>query len=573
MTRRRVALGAALFFLNVSLTFENVWPTPAITWRGRLSLELALSVLVMALIACGRPPEARPNTSGRAPGRQASPAKNSQFSAIPARIARLPGACCFSDTLLASKTLGWFSALWTLLVVGRYAEVTAPALYGRDVNLYWDLRFIPDVVAMGTRVAPLWLIVVCLAAAGSVLAMLCVLIRAAWFTIAAATGEWQQRRLLIVTCALVTLACAIQQVRGGSPSESAFAVPVTLTYARQVRFVAQAISGSAAVGASPAMDSDLSRVRGADVFLVFIESYGAVSFDRREIAERLAAARTQLETAARAGNRDAVSAYVESPTFGGSSWLAHLSLLSGIDVRDPRTNAQLMTERRNTLVRVFAQRGFRTVALMPGLRQSWPEGVFYGFDEIYGAGRLAYRGPEFGWFSIPDQYSLERLDALEVSRSPRAPLFVFFPTLSTHFPFNPTPPYQPDWPRMTTERPYDGPAIVRAYAREPDWMNFMPGYVDAMSYDLTTLAGYLERHTNQDLVMILLGDHQPPALVTGQGASWDVPVHVITSRTSIRERLLARGFRPGFTPDRPPLARMHALLPILIEAFGDPWER
>jgi Sulfatase len=571
MTRRRVALGAALLFLNVSLTFENVWPTPAITWHGRLSLELALSVLVMALIARGRPLGARPNNSERAPGRLASPAKNRHFSAIPARVARRLGACCcFSDTLLASKTLGWFSAVWTLLVVGRYAEVTAPALYGRDVNLYWDLRFIPDVVAMGTRVVPLWLIVVCLAAAGSVLAMLCVLIRAAWLTIAAATGDWRQRRLLIVASALVTLSCAIQQGRGHSPSESAFAVPVTLTYARQVRFVAQVISGSAAVGASPAMDSDLSRVRGADVFLVFIESYGAVSFDRREVAERLAAARTQLETAARAGNRDAVSAYVESPTFGGSSWLAHLSLLSGIDVRDPRTNAQLMTERRNTLVRVFARRGFRTVALMPGLRQSWPEGVFYGFDEIYGAGRLAYRGPEFGWFSIPDQYSMERLDALEVSRSPRAPLFVFFPTLSTHFPFNPTPPYQPDWPRMTTERPYDGPAIVRAYARQPDWMNFMPGYVDAMSYDLTTLAGYLERHTNQDLVMILLGDHQPPALVTGQGASWDVPVHVITSRTSIRDRLLARGFRPGFTPDRPALARMHALLPILIEAFGDP---
>jgi hypothetical protein len=526
MTRRSIALGAALLFLNASITFENVWPTPAITWRGKLSLELAISVLVMALAARGR--------------------------------------------LLPAKTIGWFSAVWTLLVAGRYAEVTAPALYGRDVNLYWDLRFIPDVVAMATRVAPPWLIVVCVAAAGSVLALLYVLVRAALFTIAAATGDWRQRRLLIVASALVTLAFAGQQVRGRGPGESAFAVPVTVTYARQVRFVAQAISGSEPVGASPAMGSDLSRVRGADVFLVFIESYGAVSFDRPEIAERLAAARTRLETAVRAGNRDAVSAYVESPTFGGSSWLAHLSLLSGIDVRDPRTNARLMTERRDTLVRVFARRGFRTVALMPGLRQSWPEGVFYGFDELYGARRLAYRGPEFGWFSIPDQYSLERLDALEVSRSPRAPLFVFFPTLSTHFPFNPTPPYQPDWPRMATERPYDGPAIVRAYAREPDWMNFTPGYVDALSYDLTTLAGYLERHTNPDLVMILLGDHQPPALVTGQGASWDVPVHVITSRTSIRERLLARGFRPGFTPERPSLARMHALLPILVEAFGDP---
>jgi hypothetical protein len=527
MTRRSIALAAALLFLNASLTFENLWPTPAITWRGRLSLELAISILAIALLVARR-------------------------------------------QRVGSKALGCFSALWTLLIVGRYAEVTAPALYGRDVNLYWDLRFIPDVVAMATRVAPLWLIVVCAAAAGSVFVLLYVLVRAASRTIAAATRDRRQRRFLVVGAGIVSLVFAELQVRGRNPSESAFAMPVTVTYARQLRFVAEAISGSAPVAGSPAIDSDLSRVQGADVFLVFVESYGAVSFDRREIAEPLAAARTRLETAARAGNRDAVSAYVESPTFGGSSWLAHVSLMSGIEVRDPRTNARLMTERRDTLVRVFARRGFRTVALMPGLRQSWPEGVFYGFDEMYGARQLAYRGPEFGWFSIPDQYSLEQLDALEVNRSPRPPLFVFFPTLSTHFPFNPTPPYQPDWPRMATERPYDGPAIVRAYARQPDWMNFTPGYVDALSYDLTTLAGYLERHTGRDLVMIMLGDHQPPALVTGQGASWDVPVHVITGRASIRERLLARGFGRGFTPRRPALTRMHALLPILMDAFGDP---
>ncbi|MFL6278707.1 MAG: sulfatase-like hydrolase/transferase, partial [Vicinamibacterales bacterium] len=268
--------------------------------------------------------------------------------------------------------------------------------------------------------------------------------------------------------------------------------------------------------------------------------------------------------------RGAVSAYVESPTFGGSSWLAHITLMSGVDVRDQRTNARLMTEHRDTLVRAFARRGFRTVALMPGLRQSWPEGGFYGFDDIYGAARLAYRGPEFGWFSIPDQYSLERLDQLEVSRTPRAPLFVFFPTLSTHFPFNPTPPYQTDWTRVATEHPFDGPAIVRAYARQPDWVNFTPGYVDALSYEMATFAGYLQKHRDRDMVMILVGDHQPPALVSGRGASWDVPVHVIAKQRSILDRLIARGFHRGLRPERPTLGRMHALLPMLLDSFGDP---
>ena len=56
----------------------------------------------------------------------------------------------------------------------------------------------------------------------------------------------------------------------------AFATPVTQTYARQARLVIDARSGSKSLGASPPMDADLALVRGADVFLIFIESYGAI---------------------------------------------------------------------------------------------------------------------------------------------------------------------------------------------------------------------------------------------------------------------------------------------------------
>jgi hypothetical protein len=228
-----------------------------------------------------------------------------------------------------------------------------------------------------------------------------------------------------------------------------------------------------------------------------------------------------------------------------------------------------MTAERDTLARVFGRRGFRTVGLMPGLRQSWPEGVFYGFSEIYGAERLDYRGPEFGWFAIPDQYSLARFDALEDDRGSTAPRFVFFPTISTHFPFSPTPPYQPDWRRITTHRPYDGPDIVHAYARQPDWTDFAPGYVDAMTYDYDVLSGYLRQHSDRDLVMVVLGDHQPPAAVSGERAPWDVPVHVIASRAAVLDRLRAAGFGAGLTPTRPAIGHMHTLLPVLLHAFGD----
>ncbi len=34
--RRLAAVAAALLLLNAAVTFENIWPTPAITWRGGL---------------------------------------------------------------------------------------------------------------------------------------------------------------------------------------------------------------------------------------------------------------------------------------------------------------------------------------------------------------------------------------------------------------------------------------------------------------------------------------------------------------------------------------------------------
>ena len=206
---------------------------------------------------------------------------------------------------------------------------------------------------------------------------------------------------------------------------------------------------------------------------------------------------------------------------------------------------------------------------MPGLRQRWPEGVFYGFDEIYGADRLDYRGPEFGWFAIPDQFSLARFDALEAAASVAGRRFMFFPTISTHFPFSPTPPYQPDWPRMLDPTAVRRPRRSCERTLRSPTGPIRPRLRRAMTYDIDVLAGYLREHADRDLVMIVLGDHQPPAAVSGEGASWDVPVTSLPAARRCSTDFCRLGFTPGLTPARHPIGRMHQLLPKLLDAFGD----
>ena len=525
------ALAVSLFILNASLTFENVWPTLKIRWGSALSLELALCVLLLAV-------------AHRWAGR------------------------------LARRVL---PVLWVVLVAGHYLDVTAPGLYGREFNLYWDSRHLGNVAAMLGRDAPWWQIAGVAGATGLAIGVAYALARLTIGQLAAAVADRGARLLLGSIAGAVSLLCAVQ-LWGGLPIAVAVADPVTPAYVRQARFVLATLGPGAAaprLGPSPALDASLQGLGGADVFVIFVESYGAVAYETPAIASALADSLSDFEAAIGETDREVVSAYVESPTFGGSSWLAHLSLLSGVEVRDEYAYTSLMASRRETMVTNFARRGYRTVALLPGMRQAWPEGAFYGFDIIYGRDLLEYQGPRFGWWSIPDQYALAKLDALEVDRPSRAPVFVVFPTSTTHAPFGPVAPYQPDWSRVLTQDAYDQPDVERAMAAVPDLTNLGPSYTKAMAYEFVSLAGYL-REQRDGRLMIVVGDHQPPAAVTGPGAPWRVPVHVIGptgARGQVLDRLIDHGFRPGVAPRLPSIGGMHALVPMLLDAFDAPVDR
>ena len=520
------ALVASLIVLNASLTFDNVWPTPTITWGHTLSFELAVCILFLAAAH--------------------------RWAAWAARRV-LP-------------------AIWIVLVAGHYLDVTAPGLYGRDFNLYWDSQHLGNVAAMLARAAPWWQIATIAGVAVLAAALAHLVARLAFSRVAPAVEHGGSRLVLGSLAAIAVVMFAGQQLSSRFPAPVAFAAPVTKAFARQARFVLSMMGPGAVapvLGPSPALDTGLRGLGGADVLLVFVESYGAVTYETPAIASGLTASRADLETAIRETGRQVVSAYVESPTFGGSSWLAHLSLLSGVEVRDQYAYTSLMASRRETIITNFARRGYRTVALMPGMRQAWPEGAFYGFDVIYGRDRLAYEGPQFGWWSIPDQYALAKLDALERGRAPRAPLFVVFPTSTSHAPFGPVAPYQADWSRVLTKNAYDEADVERAMAARPDLTSLRPSYVRAMAYEYESLAGYLRQHADE-VIMIAIGDHQPPAAVSGRGASWRVPVHVIGRRGPALQALLADGFVAGMDPRTPSIGAMHALVPMLLEAFDAP---
>ena len=129
------------------------------------------------------------------------------------------------------------------------------------------------------------------------------------------------------------------------------------------------------------------------------------------------------------------------------------------------------------------------------------------------------------------------------------------------------PPYQPDWNKILTATPFDPETIARIENSQTDWLNMLPNYVGMIDYNFQWLRGYLEQAHTRDFVMVVLGDHQPPSSVTGEGAPWDVPVHIISSRPDLLQRFEALGFMPGLQPDRKPLGTLSDLTTWLLDAF------
>ncbi|MDY6945592.1 MAG: sulfatase-like hydrolase/transferase [Pseudomonadota bacterium] len=530
---RGVALVAALLLLNLMLTFHNVWPTIFVRPSGELSIELAGTLL---LLAAWR-------------GLRGAPPRG----------------------LLVVLAIAFL-----LGTLGRYAEVTAPALYGREVNLYWDLPHVTSLTGMVTRVASAWMILALIVGIVAGLASLYFVALWSLRRVAGALESPHMRVALSIAASAVIVGFTLENLREQRPVIPRFARPISQTYAEQFAKVGRAITEHGALRElppSPALSSTLSVIGRSDVIVVFVESYGRVAYDRHDFFDALAPARAALADAARDTGRSIASGYVLSPTFGGGSWLAHLNFLSGVEVRDTGRAQLLMTQTRRTFGNALAEHGYRRVGLMPGLKWNWPEGVFYGFDQIYDDASLDYRGPSFGWWRIPDQFSLAKLDELELApraagASAREPVFTFFPTINTHTPFRPTPPYQADWSRMLSANPFDEAALRQSLQQQPGWNDMAESYQGSVAYSLQTLAGYLRKQPRDDLIIIVVGDHQPPAMVSGLNAPWDVPVHIITSNASVLATLQGCGFVPGVVPAPEALGGMYQLAPTLLYAFG-----
>ena len=318
-------------------------------------------------------------------------------------------------------------------------------------------------------------------------------------------------------------------------------------------------------------DQLLTGLRGKDVIVDFIESYGQVAVQGSSFSPPIDSILNTGTKQLSAAGFSAKSAFLTSPTFGGISWLAHATLQSGLRIDNQQSYNDLVTTDRFTLSDAFKRAGWRTVADVPSNEKDWPEGkTFYHYDQIYDGHDVGYKGPNFSYAAVPDQYTYAALQSLELSKPNHTPVMAEIDTVSSHTPWAPLPhmvdPSQLGDGSIFNGMPEQGqsPTVVWRDANK-----VRAAYAQSIQYSLNALISFVETSADKNLVLIVLGDHQPATIVSGQGANHDVPISIIAHDPTVLKQIAGWNWQDGLLPNpQAPVWPMNAFRDHFLTAYG-----
>ncbi len=487
---------------------------------------------------------------------------------------------------LPKGLLHLLAGIVVLLVFLRIADLTARSVVDRPLNLFLDISLLPA----------LWDVAVTMLgatrAAGAVigvaltLAALHVLLVHLFRRVGAGFAPAPARRTFAFVAVAALAVFAGQRVL---PFEIMAWRPVaasaSYTVYEQADRLARTLVRRAAFRAELAEDPAaaipprqlLSGLRGVDVLVVFIESYGVSAIDDPRYGDVVLPRLDKFGDQAERAGFSSMSGRLVAATAGGQSWLNHATLSSGRWIDDQTLYALFLAEKPRTLVHDFGGRGWRTVQIKPAITLPWPEGGRLGYQATRVAGEMGYRGPQFYWGIVPDQFALDFFARSELEREARLPVFATIALISSHAPWLPVPEVV-GWGELgdgsVYERWTEGAPLPRDVWRDIEAIRDQ--YRLSIGHSLDAVSQFLADRVEDDAIVIVLGDHQAAPLITGPDASRAVPVHVFSRDPELLAPFAELGFVKGMRPPEASEAgdavihRMDSFREFFLRSFSAP---
>ena len=313
-----------------------------------------------------------------------------------------------------------------------------------------------------------------------------------------------------------------------------------------------------------------SRLEERNVLLFSIESYGYTAYSRPEHYIPLKPFFEEMDMKLQSSGYNTFSHFLTSPVIGGGSWLADATLLTGIKIDTQQIFEELLNSSTDSLPKMFHRAGYYTLLAAPGtVHGEWEEGrLFYGFDEDILGWDYGYKGPDFSFVPIPDQFAIYTIHKLKPAGNRAEPIFIHYTLVSSHGPYNKIPAYIDDWSELGDGSIYYNSPNLHF---DNDWFSgkaYAEGYAAAIRYVMMVITNYLTGFIDDKTLIILVGDHQPMFPITEQGAPLSVPIHIISRDYSLIEPLTNYGYTYGLIPEqKPPHPGMETFLHTILEIF------
>ena len=176
--------------------------------------------------------------------------------------------------------------------------------------------------------------------------------------------------------------------------------------------------------------------------------------------------------------------------------------------------------------------------MVPSNNEPWAEGkAFYGYDPMVNSLNMGYRGPTFSYARDPRPVHLAALLRPELAR-PHAPVMAEIDFVSSHTPWTPLPRLVP-WSELGDGSVFD-PQPAQGIAPVVAWQDpkrVQELYGQSVQYTLGAMFSFLHTYDQPNLVLIVLGDHQPARIVSGPDADHDVPISIISKDPAVFDAL------------------------------------
>jgi phosphatidylglycerophosphate synthase len=553
-----VALVVVAVLLGESFVHEGVdrWRAPRPPVVAPYGTTLAFLVVWLALVA----PTDREDLTAHA------------LLRLPLEVVVVVALAVVPWTRLRVTLAAGSGLLVALLLLVKVLDLSFNTVFDRDFDPVGDWSYLgPGVGVLGDSIGVGWARAVAALAALATLAVLVGVPLAMVRLVRAAAGH----RGVSLTGATAIVTAWVLCLATGAPGVTASAAQLTVDEVQLVRAdladtqeFAREISTDDYGATDP--DQLLGGLAGKDVLIVFVESYGRVAVQDTSYSAGIDAVLDQGTQQLAAAGYHSQSAFLTSPTFGAGSWLAHSSLQSGLWVDSQRRYRQLLGADRRTLTSLFGDAGWRTVFDVPADTEDWPEGKeFYGFEQYYDSRNVGYEGPKFGYAPIPDQYTLEDFRRRELAPTARPPVMAELDLVSSHHPWAPLPRLVP-WSDVGDGSVFDGMPEQGHSSEEvfsdPDKVK--EAYGQSVEYTWQALTSFLTTYDDPNLVLVVLGDHQPHGYVSGEHVGHDVPISVIAQDPAVLQRIAGWGWQDGLRPaPDASVWRMDTFRDRFLEAF------